>query len=241
MEGGSKLFRDEVPYSMILEGTVNGGSKFRVEGKGVGHAEKGYQKGKWVCTSGEMPIPWSVLTPTLGYGYLVFANYPNGISHFFAKSFPEGFTYDRTMTFDNDGVIKTHHDIFWQKGVVMNKVTFTAEGFKPDSPVLNFGIGVPEMSVATCTPNGDNGGRYELPQAFPLKGGNREFVHATAITHVRLLGTPRVVKWANTHFIKAHQQQFKDVDDKSEHICQHESLTAFDFYALDDFNKKIAQ
>jgi len=239
MEGGNRLFRDEVPYAQIIEGTVNGGSKFRVEGKGIGSAEKGYQKGKWVCKSGQLPIPWSVLTPTLGYGYLVFAKYPNGVANFPVESFPEGFSYDRTLTFENDGVITTHHDIFWQEGQVMNKVTFSAEGFKPDSPVINFGIGVPEMSVATCTPNGKNSGRYIVPQAFPIKGSNKEFIHASMVTNIKLLGTPREIKWANTHFIKGHQQQFKDVDEKTDHICQHESLIVFDFYSLDDFNKKL--
>jgi len=238
MEGGNRLFRDEVPYAQIIEGTVNGGSKFRVEGKGIGSAEKGYQKGKWVCKSGQLPIPWSVLTPTLGYGYLVFAKYPNGVANFPVESFPEGFSYDRTLTFENDGVITTHHDIFWQEGQVMNKVTFSAEGFKPDSPVINSGIGVPEPSVATCSPNGNNGGKYIVPQAFPIKGADRQYAHANMITNVSLLGTPRHVKYANTHFIKGEQEQFKDVDDESDHICQHEALTVFDVSLLEAFNKK---
>jgi len=238
MEGGSKLFRGEVPFVMIIDGTVNGGSKFHVEGKGSGNAQEGYQRGKWVCKSGKMPVPWSLLAPTLGYGFLVFAKYPNGIKNFPVESFPEGVTYDRTLTFENDGVITSHHDIFWQKGQVMNKVTFTAEGFKPDSPVINFGIGVPKPSVATCYPNGNNSGRYIVPQVFPIKDSDQEVVYASMVTNVKGIGTSSNIKYGMHHFIKGEQEQFKDVSEKSDHICQHEALTVFDFSLLEAFTKK---
>merc|ERR1712226_566256 len=52
MEGGSKYFRGDVPIVMTIVGNVNG-EKFRVEGKGIGNAEEGYQRGKWVCKSGD--------------------------------------------------------------------------------------------------------------------------------------------------------------------------------------------
>jgi len=237
MEGGNKLFRGDVPYVQMIEGTINGGNKFYIEGKGMGNAQEGYQKGKWVCKSGKMPIPWSLLCPTLQYGFLVFAKYPNGIPNFYVQSMPEGFAYDRTLTFEDDGVVTSHHDIYWDNGQVMNKVTMSLEGFKSDSPVTNFRIGVPEPSVSTCIAKGD-GGKNLVPLAFPIKDTPSEFAHAVQRTDVSVLGTPRKVTYGNTHFYRAQQEQFKDVDDKSDHICQHECLEMFDFSLLEAFNKK---
>ena len=68
MEGGSALFRKEVPFTMQLEGTINGKS-FKVEGKGIGNGQKGYHKGKWVCKTGKLPMSWAAIASTLGYGY----------------------------------------------------------------------------------------------------------------------------------------------------------------------------
>ena len=53
---------------MQLEGTINGKS-FKVEGKGTGNGQKGYHKGKWVCTTGKLPMSWAAIAGTLGYGY----------------------------------------------------------------------------------------------------------------------------------------------------------------------------
>lgn len=237
MEGGSKLFRGDVPMVMTIDGSVNG-EKFHVEGKGIGNAEEGYQRGKWICKSGKMPVPWPLMAPTLQYGSIVFAKFPNEIKNFPVETFPEGLTYDRTLTFENDGVITSHHDIFWENGQVMNKVTFTAEGFKPESPVMNFNIDVPEPTVATSTPNGNNGGRYVVPMAFPIKNADQEYVHASMITNIKAIDSSRNIKYGATHFLKGEIEQFKDAEDESEHICQHEALIAFDFSLLESLNKK---
>ena len=53
---------------------------------------------------------------------------------------PDGYTQERVTSFQDDGTLKTYHEISLQKGVVMNKVTLQGEGFKPDSPVLSNGI-----------------------------------------------------------------------------------------------------
>ena len=68
MEGGSELFRKDVPFMMKLKGSING-TPFTVECKGTGNSQDGHHKGKWVCTSGELPMSWAALSTTLGYGY----------------------------------------------------------------------------------------------------------------------------------------------------------------------------
>ena len=52
---GTALFRGDVPFVQQIEGTMNG-EFFSVEGKGSGNANVGRQQGKWVCTSGKLPM-----------------------------------------------------------------------------------------------------------------------------------------------------------------------------------------
>ena len=68
METGPALFRKNVPFMMHVEGTING-SPFTVEGKGASNSQGGHHKGKWVCTSGTLPMSWAALSTTLGYGF----------------------------------------------------------------------------------------------------------------------------------------------------------------------------
>lgn len=68
MATGTAYFRKELPFQMFIQGSINGQS-FTVEGSGKGNSSKGHHKGKWVCTSGKLPMSWAALTTTLGYGY----------------------------------------------------------------------------------------------------------------------------------------------------------------------------
>ena len=52
---------------MKVNGTVNG-RHFVIHGKGSGDARIGKIKGKWGCTSGNLPMAWGVLAPTFAYG-----------------------------------------------------------------------------------------------------------------------------------------------------------------------------
>ena len=53
---------------------------------------------------------------------------------------PVGYTQERVTSFQDDGTLKTYHEISLVKGVIMNKVSLQGEGFKPDSPVLSNGL-----------------------------------------------------------------------------------------------------
>lgn len=68
MEGGSALFRKNVPFHMELEGCIDG-ENFKLDGKGFGNSHTGYLKGKWVCKAGRIPMSWPALAPTLGSGF----------------------------------------------------------------------------------------------------------------------------------------------------------------------------
>lgn len=65
---GALLFsKGKIPYVMELDGTVNG-MKFTVRGKGTGDATTGTIDAKFVCTSGDLPVPWASITSAMAYG-----------------------------------------------------------------------------------------------------------------------------------------------------------------------------
>merc|ERR1712066_111695 len=134
-------FRKKLPFHTLLQGSING-QLFSIEGKGFGNSLTGEVRGKWVCTSGKMPISWAAIACTLGYGFKCFIKFPNGLNHFYQECMPEGFTQERVARYQDDGTIKTYHEIHLQKGVVINKITLQGEGFKADSAVLNNGMRV---------------------------------------------------------------------------------------------------
>lgn len=66
---GAKYFTKEIPLITELEGEVNG-IKFTVIGEGTGDATTGTIKSKYVCTTGDLPVPWASILSTLSYGVL---------------------------------------------------------------------------------------------------------------------------------------------------------------------------
>lgn len=66
---GALLLKEEIPYIMEMEGNVNG-IKFNVYGKGKGNASTGTITAKFVCTTGDLPVPWASILSAMSYGVL---------------------------------------------------------------------------------------------------------------------------------------------------------------------------
>ena len=66
---GALLLNQKVPYVMELDAEVNG-IGFSVRGKGTGDATTGVIDTKFVCTTGELPVPWASILSTMSYGAL---------------------------------------------------------------------------------------------------------------------------------------------------------------------------
>ena len=66
---GALLLKQKVPFIMELDGEVNG-IRFSVRGKGTGDAATGTIDTKFVCTTGELPVPWASILSTMSYGAL---------------------------------------------------------------------------------------------------------------------------------------------------------------------------
>merc|ERR1712168_282269 len=224
MATGTACFRRELPFHTMIQGSING-QPFIVEGKGLGDSSVGKVRGKWTCNSGKMPMSWAALASTLGYGMKCFALFPNGLLHFFQECMPEGYTQERVTRFQDDGTLKTYHEIHFQKGVIMNKITLQGEGFKADSPVLTYGIKC-QLPVEERTFPYEDGVKSLGHIVYPLKSGDG-FLVATQTTVNRPLGENRTVAIPAPYFTRSHVMQFKDTDDDSDHIISDEVLEAY--------------
>ena len=62
---------------------------------------------KLVVTKGApLPFAFDILTPALQYGNKAFTQYPAEIPDYFKQTFPEGFSWERSMIFE-DGAVCT--------------------------------------------------------------------------------------------------------------------------------------
>ena len=68
MASGKQIFNGPLPFTYKIEGLIDD-QKFIVEGKGAGDSSKGTLKGKYWCSSGNLPMSWKALAPLLGYGF----------------------------------------------------------------------------------------------------------------------------------------------------------------------------
>jgi len=64
-----------------------------------------------VTEGGPLPFAFDILTTATEYGNRAFTKYPSDIPDFFKQSFPEGFSWERTMTFEDGGVCTVTNNI----------------------------------------------------------------------------------------------------------------------------------
>jgi len=236
-----ELFSKDVPYIMKIDGSVEGPDgvhKFQVEGQGTGNAKTGYQSGRWVCKTGKVPISWEALSVTFGYGYKCFTKLPQGVKNFFIDTFPEGYTQEKTLDFENDGTLKVMHKIYMKDGVVMNDVVYRAVGFPPYSPVLNNGVTNYLPSIETFY-DIDGGIKSVSTQLYPLKNpcGNNKYAVCT-VTNVHKPINPRLTfDYPGHHYVQNHAVLGKDAKDNSGHVYQYEGVVGFTCSLLGADNK----
>ena len=64
-----------------------------------------------VTEGGPLPFAFDILTTATEYGNRAFTKYPPGIPDYFKQSFPEGFSWERTMVFEDGGVCDVKNNI----------------------------------------------------------------------------------------------------------------------------------
>ncbi len=57
-----------------------------------------------VTEGGPLPFAFDILSAAFCYGNRCFTNYPEEIPDFFKQTFPEGMSWERSMTFEDGGI-----------------------------------------------------------------------------------------------------------------------------------------
>jgi hypothetical protein len=58
-----------------------------------------------------LPFAYDILTTVFDYGNRVFAKYPRDIPDYFKQTFPEGYSWERSMTYEDQGICIATNDI----------------------------------------------------------------------------------------------------------------------------------
>ena len=64
-----------------------------------------------VKEGGPLPFAFDILTFACQYGNKVFVEYPDHILDYFKQSFPKGYSWERSMTFEDGGICISRSDI----------------------------------------------------------------------------------------------------------------------------------
>ena len=64
-----------------------------------------------VKEGGPLPFAFDILTTVFHYGNRAFVKYPEEIPDYFKQSFPEGFSWERSMTYEDGGICIATNDI----------------------------------------------------------------------------------------------------------------------------------
>ncbi|XP_073251622.1 GFP-like fluorescent chromoprotein amFP486 [Porites lutea] len=133
-----QVIKDDMAMTYHMEGSVNGHS-FKIEGEGRGKPYEGKQTLKLrVTKGGPLPFSFDILSAVFCYGNRAFTDYPKGIVDYFKPSFPDGYTWERTLQFEDGGSCIANVDISLdsKRNGFIHKSTFTGMNFPADGPVM---------------------------------------------------------------------------------------------------------
>jgi hypothetical protein len=199
--GGEIFKREAIAFEMKIDGKVNG-KNFIIHGKGEGDARIGKLKGKWRCTSGDLPMAWGVLAPTFAYGMKLYAQYPDHCIQWFQSTMPQGYNQRRVTRFgtmsgrnndsnDDEGTMNTYHVIRFGEGIVDKQLVWMVHNrvkleatFREGSPLLKGdSCGIYLQSVERFIPWQDGTKQY-VQYFYPIKGTD-DIIISTQMTHNR--------------------------------------------------------
>nr|ACD13193.1 green fluorescent GFP-like protein [Favites abdita] len=130
------VIKPDMKIKLRMEGAVNG-HKFAIEGEGKGQPFQGKQTMNLkVKEGGPLPFAYDILTTIFNYGNRVFAKYPDDIVDYFKQSFPEGYSWERSMTYEDGGICIATNDITLDGDCFVYKIRFDGVNFPAKSPVL---------------------------------------------------------------------------------------------------------
>ena len=85
-----------------------------------------------------------------------FARYPRHIADRLKSTFPEGYSIERNIYFENDGWAKAYHEVWYEDGEIRSTVQVDGYDFKEDGHIMRKNLGTPLPVVLYVAPtNGD--------------------------------------------------------------------------------------
>uniref|UniRef100_UPI0019203BF1 Fluorescent Single Chain Fv Chimera n=1 Tax=synthetic construct TaxID=32630 RepID=UPI0019203BF1 len=137
--GGSTItsvIKPEMKIKLRMEGAVNG-HKFVIEGEGIGKPYEGTQTLDLTVEEGApLPFSYDILTPAFQYGNRAFTKYPEDIPDYFKQAFPEGYSWERSMTYEDQGICIATSDITMEGDCFFYEIRFDGTNFPPNGPVM---------------------------------------------------------------------------------------------------------
>jgi len=130
------VIKPDMKIKLRLEGAVNG-HKFVIEGDGKGKPFEGTQTiDLTVKEGGPLPFAYDILTSAFQYGNRVFTKYPHDIADYFKQTFPQGYSWERSMTYEDGGICTVSSDIRMEGDCFFYEIRFHGLNFPSDGPVM---------------------------------------------------------------------------------------------------------
>jgi len=222
LEGGAQYFQNDMNLKVFVDGEING-MTFKVTGEGTARSPHGEKFMHAVCETGKLPMSWKAISHTFLYGFPQFINYPSGLTHFAQECYPEGIMLDRTVDFDNEGTMQSHHEFELEGNTITARVKLTGSGFDPNGSVMKDGLVDIMTTQSHLYPWGENSVRQINVVGYHRKDGS--ILLSKQDNMITFLGT-RKVKLPNPHFATYSTKQMKDDSDERDHIITREMVVA---------------
>nr|AQY79141.1 KillerOrange [synthetic construct] len=217
-ECGPALFQSDMTFKIFIDGEVNG-QKFTIVADGSSKFPHGDFNVHAVCETGKLPMSWKPICHLIQWGEPFFARYPDGISHFAQECFPEGLSIDRTVRFENDGTMTSHHTYELSDTCVVSRITVNCDGFQPDGPIMRDQLVDILPSETHMFPHGPNAVRQLAFIGFTTADGGLMMGH---LDSKMTFNGSRAIEIPGPHFVTIITKQMRDTSDKRDHVCQRE-------------------
>nr|Q9U6Y3.1 RecName: Full=GFP-like fluorescent chromoprotein cFP484 [Clavularia sp.]AAF03374.1 fluorescent protein FP484 [Clavularia sp.] len=130
------VIKPDMKIKLKMEGNVNGHA-FVIEGEGEGKPYDGtHTLNLEVKEGAPLPFSYDILSNAFQYGNRALTKYPDDIADYFKQSFPEGYSWERTMTFEDKGIVKVKSDISMEEDSFIYEIRFDGMNFPPNGPVM---------------------------------------------------------------------------------------------------------
>nr|ASU91333.1 Antares2.0 [synthetic construct] len=216
---GEELIKENMRSKLYLEGSVNG-HQFKCTHEGEGKPYEGKQTNRIkVVEGGPLPFAFDILATHFMYGSKVFIKYPADLPDYFKQSFPEGFTWERVMVFEDGGVLTATQDTSLQDGELIYNVKVRGVNFPANGPVMQKKTLGWEPSTETMYP-ADGGLEGRCDKALKLVGGGH--LHVNFKTTYK---SKKPVKMPGVHYVDRRLERIKEADNET-YVEQYEHAVA---------------